>query len=219
MLASPRFLCLLFALTAIGSEAYADSDGPCCRPVPHWYAALGGGIVFLNSSDIKTQGTTVQSQGFDSGLGFSAAVGYRFNSGWRTELELAYRDNPISTIGGQSPPSGQTFKDQTSLATMVNGYYDFRNRSAITPYLGAGLGEARVSNPQGGGVVALKAWTPAYQLMVGASYTIPNTPLEGFFGYRFFGCQDPSIRASSGSDYRFSNNANILELGARIFFK
>lgn len=102
---------------------------------------------FFYQDNFKLEGDTHRTAVFGLGL----ALGYdffdNFNIPIRTELDFTNRakadynfsvtDNPIYT---------SIIKNQIELSTlMLNVYYDFKNESAFTPYLSAGLGYAYIS--------------------------------------------------------------------------
>ena len=75
----------------------------------------------------------------DGSLVIGAGVGYRFTSGLRGDVTLAYR--------GMYSLNDSTFEADysmriTSTTLMVNGYYDF-TAGGVRPYVGAGIGWAR----------------------------------------------------------------------------
>ncbi len=66
---------------------------------------------------------------------------------------------------------------------MLNGYYDFKNKTAFTPYVGAGVGLARIR----GRVTEIGAKTTtnlAWQAGAGVSYTL-NKQFDIDLGYRY----------------------------------
>ena len=77
---------------------------------------------------------------------FGLAVGYDFNP-VRAELEYAYRAkkeffNETEEYGDLSG----SLKGKLGVETLfLNGYYDIHNSSSITPYVGLGLGLAKLS--------------------------------------------------------------------------
>lgn len=71
---------------------------------------------------------------------YSGAIGKRYDN-YRIEAELSYRNN-------ETNDSTATDIDTTEFKTyaaMVNLFYDFRSKSRITPYIGAGIGAAYAS--------------------------------------------------------------------------
>ena len=77
-------------------------------------------------------------------LGGALALGYDFNSQFgvpvRAEVEYALRGNSEKSW---NYGRGMDFKGAWNASTLfLNLYYDFRNSTAFTPYVGAGLGMA-----------------------------------------------------------------------------
>ena len=152
------------------------------------------GASILSDSDIEQPGFIPITTTFDPGFTIGAAMGYDFGN-IRAEGELAYRTNDIDEFeffGFSFPGEG----DVSSISFMANGYYDFRSaNSALTPYLGAGLGFANVDLDAS--IVGLpllddSALVFAYQLMAGFAYDInPTTALT--FGYRYFATSNPEF--------------------------
>ena len=85
-----------------------------------------------------------------SGLALSAALGFQY-SRTRTELEFRRMEASIQgvTFMNGSPPSSIINDDLVAQALMSNVYFDFTNRTAFTPYIGVGVGGARVENELG----------------------------------------------------------------------
>lgn len=95
----------------------------------------------------------------------SAAIGFDFSKiskvNTRAELEYTYKDNATFTpsanyevwsnnFGSEIYPGAKDLNlfshDLKSQSLMVNGYYDFKNKSKFTPYIGVGLGVTRIKN-------------------------------------------------------------------------
>ncbi|GDO95258.1 outer membrane protein [Escherichia coli] len=90
----------------------------------------------------------------DTVFGVGLAVGYDFyphyNVPVRTEVEFYGRGNAVSEFNLTDDKtvnrSREDVRNKVSLNTlMVNAYYDFRNSSAFTPWVSAGLGYARIN--------------------------------------------------------------------------
>ena len=119
------------------------------------------------------------------------------------ELEVAYRTNDIDSItSGGARLAGAT-GEMNSLAFMVNGFYDINTGTAFTPYVGLGVGYARVS-ADGISATGLGFTNGdddnkfAYQAIAGVAYQLtPEVALTA--DYRYFATQDPSFRLSSGA--------------------
>ncbi|MEM1021658.1 MAG: P44/Msp2 family outer membrane protein, partial [Pseudomonadota bacterium] len=111
--------------------------------------------------------------------------------------------------------------DVSTVFVMANAYYDFRNSSDFTPYLGAGIGIGFVDvdySPSATPIIQDNATAFAYQVMAGATYDVSaSTGL--FLGYRFRGTSDVSVEADLFSaDFDIENTASIIEAGLRFAF-
>lgn len=76
----------------------------------------------------------------DDGWMADAGLGYAFENGFRAEAELAQRVNEIEN-------SSFLFSSDNVYATsaMLNGFYDFNREGQISPYVGIGVGWAKVA--------------------------------------------------------------------------
>ncbi|WOE32231.1 MULTISPECIES: porin family protein [unclassified Acinetobacter] len=140
------------------------------------YASLKAGISdtkYRNSEDVKTNNvlnttTTWTNDNQTKAIypAISAAVGFDFSAispiNARAELEYTYKDKETfsptadyKTIVRKAESTGKTPFGEKVLANelrsqslMLNGYYDFKNTSKFTPYVGVGVGITRVKNQQ-----------------------------------------------------------------------
>ena len=120
-----RILLAGLLLAAAATSAFAA--GP--------YVGVAGGVSLIHDSDVSYPGGPTDTETYDTGYGFNGSLGYNFD-GARLELELGYKAADVDTYAGQSVSGGEV----SFMSYMVNGYFDFRNPSAVTPYLGAGIG-------------------------------------------------------------------------------
>lgn len=123
-----------------------------------FYGRVQGGAAFAGDLD-QTLGPqpliadAPSGQIARSSIGYTvgAALGFRYPSGFRTELEYRYVSTPIddvTTIGGLLPSvTVPSEEDITAHFLMSNVYYDFANTSPVTPFVGVGVGGASVNLP------------------------------------------------------------------------
>ena len=160
---------------------------------------------------------------YDFGYGYAIAGGVRVFRDVRWELEVSGRESTVKHDSAGTTPVGATENPSQTTAFMTNVYYDLRNRSAITPYVGAGVGDAYVRNARfytSGGQASghLSAWTLAYQFMAGISYDLTDT-VGLNLGYRYF--TGPDVRVDEpliGTTVTFRNSSHNAEAGIRWFF-
>jgi len=160
-----------------------------------FYASGNIGVVKVDDSDITDStvpGITVDTE-FDNGLAFGAALGYDFNR-FRVEGEISYQQNDIDKIGSQGVIYDAT-GDTTVLSFLINGYYDFINSSAFTPFVSAGLGVAQVEfnnfNISRFGFSGSNDEDTvfAYQIGMGVGYAVTEKVTIDIW-YRYFGTED-----------------------------
>jgi opacity protein-like surface antigen len=94
---------------------------------------------------------TAKSTDLGGGAAWSTAVGYQYA---RTRTELEYRRfdldaDEVALTGGAVPSTVTDAGEVTAQAVMANVYFDLVNSSRLTPYIGAGVGGARVENELG----------------------------------------------------------------------
>jgi outer membrane protein OmpA-like peptidoglycan-associated protein len=228
---------LLLAGTALGL-----ASGAHAQQTQGWYLGPEAGWTHMNSpdSDIPcgiinsgpegcgrigvTNPADVFSAKMNEGFGAGLALGYQ-GVGWpglRLEGEIAVRSNGIKSVTdttGPLLPPGATFNAKgniTSLAFMANALYDFMPDSQWTPYLGVGIGAARLSledaGPAGTSINANATnWQFAYQGIAGVKYAF-NPKWSAGLDYRYFATTDPTfsttvfgIHASAKTQYSTHN--------------
>jgi len=158
---------------------------------------LGGSAGVNFAADADVTGTGIDTSiDFDPGPIAVIAAGYAFDTGFRTELELAGRWNDAGTVGRASG-SGDT----TAFSGMVNVLYDVGiDNGAFTPYAGAGLGAALIDDSGissiSGSSISDDDTVFAYQAMAGVSYDL-NDRWALTADYRYFGTGDVSLTTAS----------------------
>jgi len=215
--------------------ANAEAARACCRPQPQWYGAVSGFLVFLGDTTYTHSNPAYDAAGpdfqtFKIGFGGSGAIGYKLTRSIRTEFEVAFRTSDVDTDAA-TLTTGQTGSNtRRTLAFMVNGYYDYHNQTALTPYIGAGIGEAYVKSSRtyqdtgtGEMTAAQKGWALAYQFMAGVNYEteVGVTPIDLTLGYRYFTGADVETDkaiSTAPSKFKFNNDSHNLELGGKIYF-
>ena len=158
-------------------------------PKDGFYVRAGAGVNFVNDLDQEfsynpsvvfivtpPSGQTVETE---TGYLASAALGFDYADGIRTELEYRYASTAIGTvtpIGGFDPvdpdpfPPFQSNEDLTAHFVFGNFYFDLRNDGPITPFIGAGVGGAFVDDGSGARDAAL-----AYQGRAGFSLELSDS--------------------------------------------
>ena len=85
----------------------------------------------------------------NTGFALGAALGFKYPSGFRTELEYRFAATSIDLIeqsGGAGAPATVASDESVSVHfLMSNITYDIETDFGLTPYIGVGVGGARVS--------------------------------------------------------------------------
>ena len=152
---------LLAAILSTSSFAYADSG---------LYTSLKAGVSDTKFEDYKLdladgdESQVFKHKDADETIypNISAAIGFDFSKvskvNARAELEYTYKDKAtfapnissaiFNGVEVQFPEGFPSFlvNELRTQSLMLNGYYDFKNKSKFTPYLSAGVGVSRIEN-------------------------------------------------------------------------
>lgn len=122
---------VLFAPVALAPAVQADG----------FYASTFTGLAFQNDQTSRGTSDTIDIS-LDNGFVIGGALGYKLPiTGFRVEVELAYRENDVTAGQLLSDPTIAFSGDNSSLGVFGNVLYDFDGILGIaTPYLGAGIG-------------------------------------------------------------------------------
>jgi len=180
---------------------------------------VGGNIGLSMMRDVDTDYFVVPVNfKFEPGYALGAVVGYGHNY-FRGEAELMYQKSNLDkadiTGFGEVGASG----DVSNLAFLLNGYFDIKNPSIVTPYLTAGIGVSRVDVDSikilGLPITTKKSYDDtvfAYQVGAGVGFDVTkNITID--LKYRYFGTSDVKIDSE-----KFTNASHNIYLGMRYSF-
>jgi OOP family OmpA-OmpF porin len=194
------------AVVALGVSSAANAQ---------WYLGARGGATWLDDTSTNWSGIGRQLE-FETGYNIGGHVGYDFGA-FRFEGELVWRENDIDSLrtAGVLVPGGGG--SASSLALMLNAYYDFEFGSPLVPYIGAGIGWAwqkldGISGTGLGFTVDDEDSRLAYQLIAGVSWWL-NPALALTLDYRYFGTEDPHFGTSLGSRFSTEYRTHNVSLG------
>jgi len=209
----------IFLSSAAFAADMAIAPPPYAAPVVEdfggWY--LRGDIGFsnqrvdrLNNALDATVTSSVQTNNFNTAGIFGLGVGYRFNNWFRADVTGEYRGNSqffgkdVNTFpGGVGTDTYHGTKSEW--VVLGNAYVDLGTWWCVTPFIGAGVGGARVSinNFTDQGLANLGAgalpglafgdnvskWNLAWALHAGLAYRVsPNFTVE--LAYRYLDMGD-----------------------------
>lgn len=140
-------------------------------------SAQAEGYYDYNPFNGDTQGAYIAGQAggsfpdgdLDNDGSYALSLGYQFAPNIRAEVEGGYRKNDFS--------SALVNGDASTWTVMLNGFYDFKNETRFTPYLGGGIGWARsnLDGSVGGASFDESDNAFVYQVGGGASYALTES--------------------------------------------
>ena len=210
-------------LTSVALFAVAVTLIPGLASAENFYAAVRGGPGITPDTDNGFVGSPRLTDEYKVGLTGSGAVGYFFPFGLRAEGEFGFIYSPLKREGGVDVDGSVK-----SYLLMANAYYDLKLPvlGPFKPYVGFGLGGARVNNDQqmiatffGGRKVDIDETRTAfaYQARVGVGYEF-NKLLDLSLGYRYIHIDSGSVD-SGGRRINFDEIRNhSVELGFAVKF-
>lgn len=198
-------ICCFTILLVISPIAYSGEGG--------LYGSGTLGLAMLRDSELTLSDGTANIES-DSGLALAGAIGYYFGNNLRMEGEIAYQGNDFDNVAGFDL-SGDT----SSLAFLLNGYYDFTNWTNFSTYISIGIGAMKVE-VNDLSIVGLDLDSPfsgddtvlAYQISYGVGYAISENLILDL-KYRYLGASDPKFETFA-AEFSSSN----LSIGMRFSF-
>jgi opacity protein-like surface antigen len=184
---------ICITLTLASSLAFGADGG---------YVSGDIGFTLLDDATYTEPGVPDMELEHDPGYALAAALGYQFANA-RVEWEISYQENDFDKASMTGVGSANATGDMSCLAFLINGYYDFHNQTAFTPFISAGLGIADVDlndfNILGSGVPSYSADDTvfAYQMGAGVGYAV-NEKVTIEAKYRYFATDDPEFDATEG---------------------
>ena len=220
---------VLVTVTAFAADAQTVSPiGRAVTAVPSWYIGLAASVNYVRDAEIKQAGGAAAGNGtveFGDGYGLTGAIGYRprnTNSAWdyiRVETELAVRDNDLDRFVSNAGTTAVLTDDIQVETAMMNLFVDLPVDANWRPYIGGGIGGARVQFNSTALGVDDEDTVFAYQGMIGVYYRPPSLSVTEFgVGYRYLGLSNPKFASTTGAIRELEYKSHSLELGSRFYF-
>jgi opacity protein-like surface antigen len=167
--------------------------------------------------------------------GTNLFAGYKLNLGTRFEAELFYRRHSFSDVTVNSDGGAGTFLGMGDLdgtsgdgqghlsmtGMMANVFQDFRLMESVTPFIGGGIGVARVNVSDGGlpsaALVDGDDDVFAYQIGGGVNFALDDR-LDLFFEYRYFATDDYDMQYVTGDTVQGKITSHNVGVGLRYGF-
>lgn len=202
----------------------AASPAGACR---HNYVSLFGGWNFLH--DYKADfplppATAPASLTFEDGFLLGGALGRKFGSALRGEVEFAFRNNSAETWNLTGATTLPNAGDADFYSIMFNSILDLGTYRNWTPYIGGGIGIGFIDYNGvaivGPASVSIQDEVFSYQGMVGFSRSI-NSRINLFSEYRYFGFNSADVEVAgvpaAGLTAGSTDAENVL-FGLRMSF-
>jgi opacity protein-like surface antigen len=144
---------------------------------------------------------------FDTGWGIDGRIGRHLNQVFRTELELGYEAANTDQFGMKGKVSNSDI--------MANGILNIPTESSFTPYLGMGIGGARVEADVTAPPIPRfddAEWAFAYQAIGGVDWHLsPRTSLG--LRYRYLDAQPVRL-----GGFKTNHNSGLASAGLKFTF-
>lgn len=197
-------------------QALAQHSGP-------YAGAFIGGNALMKAKASDELGDFVLT--FDKALQGSAVLGWDFEPGnpvgeGRIELEYTRRSNPldqVKLVDGSFEGGGTV----TSDSLLLNFFGIYHDNSRFAPYVGGGIGAARVemSDLQVSGYPMGSGSAIGFAYQVGAGVDVALTDhLNLDLGYRFFSSTRPTFTEVNGRKFDMDYSSHSAVLGLRLGF-
>jgi len=175
---------------------------------------------YLSSPTLSLYATGTIDLNLDTDDGFvlGGALGWEVGDDFSLEFELARRSNDgalDAIVTGTVTYASSVYYGPTSfeisqaevkvLSIMANAWYEFDTDTKWTPYVGGGIGLAKVDIDSSFGDVSVGGF--AYQLGIGLGYHLSKRTRMGL-EYRYFAA--PGIDVSDEIDYEYAAHSVMV---------
>ena len=189
-----------------------------------WYASGQFGVRAIERERATAPGVDIDVE-LDNGLYLSGAAGRTFGSEGpqlRLEGEVAWRGGKLNNVDINNVPVTVTGNGFSALSVMANSYIDFNNRSRFTPYVGAGIGVARIKGDINAGANVLNDTATAFAFQGIGGVDIAVTENASLFAdlryFRTVGTTMTLTGSAASGDVDVEYDAYTVGAGIRIRF-
>ena len=217
-------LVLALVLMTTQQGVAADGNGP--------YVGMSFGVTLINDSNLSDTLGNYGSQSYDPGFLMNMVGGYDFGL-LRLEGEFAYRVASITHVsvvpgvvqdyyGGWATRYDPNMNAGV-LSGMFNAWFDFKNKSIVTPYAGGGIGFVNVDLLDSNDYYYSYDSATAFAYQVGGGIAIRvarNLDLD--IGYRYLGSNDLDLGILTPGTYppfKATFASNNISVGLRYTFR
>lgn len=211
-----RLFLVFFFLFALISPLWAQNPGP------YLGIYVGGQFLAPSESSDSLGSFNLEYKPAPSGsvvLGWELEPGSNIGEG-RVELEYTRRSNRLDQAefsDGKVVADG----DLTAESLLFNAFGVYRSNSVWTPYLGAGLGIARITaadlSVAGQPLSVDDALVFAYQFGLGTDIALTESLILDL-GYRLFSTSKAKLKEANGEEFKMEYLSHSAMLGLRLSF-
>ena len=215
-----RCLAILALACMLALPGMASAEGTGMYLAPKFLMSIQN-----NYPSLELKGGDVSEQYSQFTLGGALALGYDFNSRFnvpvRAEVEYALRGNSEKSWSYYGVLDVKNAWNASTL--FLNLYYDFRNSTAFTPYVGAGLGMAfqyanhTFSLPGYSANFDERTTTFAWNLGAGVAYDLTDN-FAVDLGYRYVNLGYYEVDLPDGAKVKNTPVNHEFMLGLRYIF-
>lgn len=178
-----------------------------------FYVGLGGGANHVHDDKIDNTAGNPSAE-FDWGWAGVGTLGYKYDNGLRSELELGYRKNGADQVGAFAADG-----NVTTMSAMLNVLYDFDISDMLDTYVGVGAGIANIDYNRyraAGSTIANESDTvPAVQGIVGASVPVTEST-DAFLNYQYLHAIDTTVKSPAGVKTDLDYDSSTILAGLRF---
>lgn len=178
---------------------------------------LGMGFPTDSTFDDSTNTNDVE---LDPGFAGILSAGWQFGNGIRLQGEFAARLNQVGDITGTGA-AAPTDGDMNVYSLMADAIYGFNTGTKFTPYVGAGMGIARVQAKDIGTTLTTTVDDDdtvfAYQAIAGVEYAIHPNLFAGL-DYRYFRTADTEFTSAAATRIDGDYENHTVTVGLRYLF-
>ncbi len=169
-----------------GFFALVVAAGSAVTPVGKDFYATNA-VGFSSPRDWEAQLEEIELEiDLGDGVAGEIAIGHRLNN-WRLEASYGLNYSSWKSMKVTSSTSEAEakigMKGRINVQTfLISSFYDFKNKSKFTPYLGGGLGLSQINSPEVTVVLdgfsettAINSLAPSGKLIAGTSYELTQT--------------------------------------------
>lgn len=205
----------LLLASAMALSVYSLSTNAQAGHRPQeWYIGVEAGVTWEDKADVEIPKLPDPSVKFDSDLAILGEIGYRWDSNWRLELELGYRNNDVDCVRVGAGPCSTTWGEISQFSQMLNVIHDIDLDEKTALSVGIGLGGVAVS-ADGALLTDDFDYVFGAQAILELSHEL-TTGIDLVLSYRFLATDSPEFAWKGGGHFEMDNENQTLTLGLRF---